>query len=247
MKLFSVVINSLDSYDFNQVINQLESGRSLTDIEYYLLEVCWQNLCPTSSSNRIGSIDLIYNLADEFLTRLEFAFAQPPPLTSTLFNYMFERFYQLLIIRNLPTFDKHVNQIIQCLSQILRNSSTEDRDLFLVTLKAFQKLINENRICSIVKTNHLTSFFNQYTSTNKETEEYELISQILTQIMEEQDVEENPLEIMKIIITELQQLVQQTYNRNIDKTLSNLKSLIFFFLEKKNISFVKFYSSINSI
>lgn len=220
-----MVANSLDAYDFNQVINQLQNGQSLTAIEHYLLHTCWENLTPTSSIKHHQSIDLIYSLCDELLTQLELTLDQPSSLTSTLFLPIFERFYQLLTVDHLPTFDTHAHHLVEHLKKILKSSS--DDELTIATLKAFEQLVNNSDICSMIKSQHLTSLFKKYTLTKTDNEKCPLAYSILAQIMDEKDAAENPTEIMTIFINELQQLDPNGHNVTVDKTLNSLRGTIF--------------------
>jgi hypothetical protein len=228
-----VIMNSLDSYDYQQVMRQLQHDQPLTDIEYYLFFTCWQCMSSTSLTKRnpttqSNSIDLIHDLVDELLTRLEYALDEPlislPSLT-----YVFQRYRELLNVHNLRSFDKHAHYIIDHLTNILQKQlliSPQDQPLITVVLAAFYNLSKNVDISLIMRNRQLTSLFKNYSSTEK-IEQRKLAFSILAEIMDEKEINNNLYEIMAIFIDQLKQPNPNEYNPDVDSTLSSLKGKMF--------------------
>ncbi len=231
-----MVINSLDSYDFVQVMRQLQNGTPLTDIEHYLLLTCLEYLTSESLTKQniftqITSIDLIHNLSDALLTQLEHAFNEPPPIAPLVLAYILERCCQLLNIHNLRSFDKHANHIVDHLTKVLRNLSSatnaNDDTLISVALEAFYNFTKNTDIRLIIKKRHLTPLFKKYTSNQIDPEMRQLALNILAQIMDEEEINKNLTEITASFINQLKQLDPNGYNADVDDALSSLKGMIF--------------------
>jgi hypothetical protein len=227
-------LNSLDSYDFTQVIPQLQNGKQLTNIEHYLLLTCWEYLSATTvlkqdSFTEPTSIDLIHYLSDELLKRLEQTLDKRSPIPPTALASIFERCHELLNIHSLRSFDKHAPEIIDRLTKRLQNpqaTNTNDDALILVTLEAFYNLTKNPDICLIMKKRQLTSLFKKYTSIDM-GEKRKLAFSILAEIMDEEEINNNPHEITAFFIDELQQLDPTEYNPNVDGALSSVKGMTF--------------------
>jgi hypothetical protein len=215
-------------------MHELQHGKSLTNIEHYLLFTCWEYLSATSLTKQdpftqTTSIDLIHYLSDELLTRLERVLDQPPPIAPSSLAYIFERSHQLLNIPNLRSFDKHANYIIDHLTKILQNSlptNINDDQLIVIALEAFYNLSKNTHFCAIMKKRQLTSLFNKYTSIEMGGKR-KLAFSILAEIMDEQEINNNSSEIIAFFIDELEQLDPNRYNQNVDCALSSTKGMIF--------------------
>jgi hypothetical protein len=229
-----VVLNSLDSYDFNKVIHQLQKGEQLTDSEHYFFYTCWEYLSAASlikqdSFTEPNSIDLIHYLSDELLTRLEQALDKQSPISTTFLANIFERCNQLLSIHNLRSFDEHAPNIIDRLIKRLQNppATTINNDaLIIVILEAFYNLTKNPDIRTIMKKRQLSSLFSKYTSVHM-GKKRKLAFAILAEIMDEQEINNNPREITAFFINELKQLDPNGYNPNVDGALSSVKGMMF--------------------
>ncbi|CAF1013086.1 unnamed protein product [Rotaria sordida] len=228
-----LVIDWLHSYDLIQAATRLEHDELLSNIEHYLLLICSEYLCCTyltkqDCSTEITSIHIIQSICNELLTRFEYALDQSSSITSSDLSYTFERCQQLLNVHNLPSFDKHAQNIIDHLIKILQNpSSTNPNDdaLIIVALKTFCNLTKNSEIRMIMKKRRLIYLFNRYTDIEM-GEKRKLAFEILAEIMDEQEVNDNSSEITSIFIDQLKQLNQNEYNPNLDNTLSSLNALI---------------------
>ncbi|CAF4830234.1 unnamed protein product [Rotaria sp. Silwood1] len=228
----ALILNCLDSYDYIQALRQMQDGATLTDIDRFLLFTCWEYLpiVSLSSQTSVYSLykpDLVYNIYDELLTRLEHALDQPP-ITSSALSYIFERCQQLLSIPQLPSFDKHAQIIIDRLIKFLGNLSLtnpNDDALIIVALEAFYNLSKNSDIRTIMRKRHLTSFFNKYTSSGM-GKKRKLAFDILAEIMDEQEINNNSSEITSIFIDQLKDLNPNEYNPHLDSTLSSLQALM---------------------
>jgi hypothetical protein len=229
-----VIISCLDSYDYIQAVRQLKRGEKLSDIDRLLLFTCWQYIPFGSTASRTtssgsNSIKFVQNFYDTILTRLENAIDEPPLIATPYLAYIFERCNQLLSIHNLSSFDKHAPEVIDRLTKILQNSqaaNTNDDALILVILEAFYNLTKIPDIRPIMKKRQLSSLFNKYTSIDM-GEKRKLASVILAEILDEQEINNNPREITAFFINELKQLDPNGYNPNVDTTLSSLSGMMF--------------------
>jgi hypothetical protein len=227
-------MNSLDSYDFIQVMQQLQHGKPLTDIEYYFLFTCWEYLSVISLTKQElftqpTSIDLIHYLADELLTRLERLLDESPSITPRSLAYIFEQCHQLLNIDNLRSFDKHAPHVIDHLTKILQNSPARNIKVdarSVVALDAFYNLSTNADICAVMKKRQLVPLFKKYISTTNIDEIRKLAFNILAQIMDEQEINSNPSEITRVFIDELKHLDPNGYNSDVDNALSSLKGMM---------------------
>ena len=186
-----VIMNSLDSYNYQQVMRQLQHGQSLTDIEYYLFYTCWQclsskSLTQQNSWKQPTSIELIHYLVDELLTRLEHTLDEPATIAAPSIAYIFQRYRQLLNVHNLRSFDKHAHYIIDHLTHILQeqlSANPQDQPLITVALEAFHNLSKNIDIVTIMRQRQLNSLFRNYASTGK-SEQRKLIFDILAETMD---------------------------------------------------------------
>ncbi|UJR27607.1 hypothetical protein I4U23_008888 [Adineta vaga] len=228
-----LIMNSLDSYDYRQIMLRLQHGQSLTDIDYFLFLTCWQYLSSRSLTKENFSIslnetDLLHFLVDELITRLEYAIDELLSIAPPSLAYIFERCHQLLTIHNLASFDKHANYIIDRLTHILQNQLTtnsQDQALIIVALDAFHDLTKTSDIRAIIKNRQLTSLFRNFTSTEN-NDQRKLAFGILAEIMDEQEINKNPEEMTTIFIDQLKQLDPKEYNPDLDNILSTIKVLI---------------------
>jgi hypothetical protein len=251
-------MSCLDSYDYIQIMCQLQHGEPLTDIKYYILSACLEYLSSTSSTKQhsstpLTSIDLIYNLSDELLRRLEQALDEISLISPTALVYTFERYHQLLSIHNLPSFNKHAQFIIDYLTSILNkptSNNADDEALIVIALETFNNLTKNTDIRIIMKQRQLTSLFNKYTTTDM-GEKRKLAFAILAEIMDEQEINNNPNDVTAVFIEQLKQLNPNESNPNFNSTLSSIQGMIFmkksnirlifdhFFVLKKRLSIVK--------
>ncbi|CAF1672454.1 unnamed protein product, partial [Adineta ricciae] len=228
-----LIMNSLDSYDYRQIVLQLQHGQPLTDVDYFLFLTCWQYLSSRSLTKENYSIsihetDLVYYLVDELITRLEYAIDELITIAPPSLTYIFERCHQLLTIHNLASFEKHANYIVDRLIIILETQLTtdpQDQSLILVTLQALHDLSKTPDIRAIVKKHELTSTIKAFTSTEN-SEQRKAAFGILAEIMDEKEINESPSEMTAIFVDQLKQLDIKEYNPNLDDTLSTLKVLI---------------------
>ena len=230
-----MVVNSLDSYDFIQVMRQLENGKPLTRIEHYLLSTCWQYLSSKSESkpklsSEMTSIDLIYCISDALLVQLTHALDEPAHILPHVFSYILERYQKLLSLPNLPSCDRHANYIINYLANILQISSSTNtahtKNIFLA-LQTFHNLVNNSHIRSLIRKRHLTSLFNECASSNIDEQTRQLVLSILAHTIDEQEVNKNPTQIIAAFLEQLTQLEPDTHHPQLDATLANLKGMIF--------------------
>ncbi len=229
-----MVISSLDSYDYIQAVRQLQHGEPLTDIDRFLLFTCWEYI-PFASTNirssvkNYNSVDLIQQTYDELLTRLEHALNEPPPVAPPAIAYIFERCSQLLNIHNLHSFDKHANHIVDHLTKILQNSSTNTNDdaLIFVALEALYNLTKSKDIRPIIKKHQIISLVNKYTSTEFNLQIRQLAWNILAQIMDEEEINKNPAEITASFLNQLKQIDPNGQSSDVDNALSSLKGMIY--------------------
>jgi hypothetical protein len=215
-------------------MRQLENGEPLSGIERYFLLTCWEyltfkSLTEQKHSNQITSIDLIHYLSDTLLTQLEEALNEPAPVAPLVLAYIFERYSQLLSIHNLRSFNKHANNIIDHLIEILQNllTNTNDDALISVVLKAFYNFTKNTAIRSIIKQRQVTSLLDKYTSSRNDAEIRQLASNILAEIMNEEEINKNPSKITAAFLDQLKQLNPNRYNQDVDSALSSFKSMIF--------------------
>ncbi|CAF1319669.1 unnamed protein product [Adineta steineri] len=228
-----LIMNSLDSYDYRQIMLQLQHGQPFNDIDSYLFATCWQYLSSTSltkqnSSAQPNPIDLIHYLSDELLIRLEHAIDELLSIAPPSLAYVFERCHQLLNIHNLQSFDKHAQYMIDRLINILQeqlSTNPQDQELINVTLEAFHNLSKNTDIRTIMKNRQLTSIFYNYISTEN-AEQQKLGLSILAEIMDEKEINEKPNEITSVFIDHLKQLNLNEYDPNMDSTLASLKVLM---------------------
>jgi hypothetical protein len=247
-----VVIHSLDSYDYIQSLHQLQHGEALTDIDRFLLFTCWEYI-PFATANSRYSIStlninqIIEHVYDNLLTRLERALDEPPPIAPPSLAYIFQRCYQLLSIDNLGSFDKHAHYIIDHLTKMLQKpvstiTNDDDEALINVALEAFSNLSKNSNIRLIMKKRQLTPLFMQYTPPEM-GEKRKLAFAILAQIMNEQEIKDNPAAMTGVFIDQLKQLDPKKYNPDLDSPLSSVKGsfdISFIFSDSENI-FCIFY------
>ncbi len=228
-----VLINCLDSYDYLQALRQLQHDQPLTDIDRFLLYTCWEYVPFSSTASEtspktskwIKQTQLLY---DELLTRLERLLDEPPPIALPSFTYIFERCRQMLNIPNLPSFEKHANNIIDRLTNILQkqlSAKPQDEALIIIALEAFHNLSENTDIAAIMRNHQLTSLFKNYSSTEN-TEQRKLAFGILAEIMDEKEINKNPQEITATFIDQLKLLNPNEHNPDVDSTLSTLKGKI---------------------
>ncbi|CAF3252843.1 unnamed protein product [Rotaria sp. Silwood2] len=229
----ALILNCIDSYDYIQAVRQLQCGAILTDIDRFLLFKCWEYMpvVSLSSQNLMNSLyktSFIYNIYDKLLIIFEHALDRPPPITSSGLSYIFERYQQLLNVPTLPSFDKHAQNIIDRLIKILENLSSNnlnDDTLIIVTLETFYNLTKNSDIRAIMKKRHLTSLFKKYTSIEM-GKKRKLAFDILAEIMDEQEINNDPSGITSIFIDQLKQLNPNENNPDLDNSLSSLQALI---------------------
>jgi hypothetical protein len=227
-------MNCLDSYDFIQSLYRLQHGEDLTDCDRLLLFTCWEfipfvTITTAKLPRTADPLHLIQKFYEEMLTRLEKALDEPQPVVPSSFAYIFERCNQLLNIQNLPSFDKHVNFIIDHLTNILQKPSStnpDDEALVGIALEAFGNLAKNTDIRAMMKKRQLTSVINKYTSADM-GDKRKLAFGILAEIMDEQEINDNPTEMTGIFIEQLKQLNLNEYNPDVDSTLSTLQGMIF--------------------
>ncbi|CAF2134042.1 unnamed protein product [Rotaria magnacalcarata] len=228
-----LVIDWLDSYDFTQAVHRLEHGEKIADIEMTILFICWEYMCSSflikqDCSASITSIDLIQDICDELLTRLEYALDQPPPIAPEALAHIFKRCQQLLKVHNLSSFDKHAQNIIDRLTRMLRNplpTNADDEALIIVALKSFYNLSQNCNVRTIMRDRRLTPLFHKY-KTTEVGEKQKLALAILAEIMNEQEINNNPSEITTFFLDQLKQLNPNEYISNLDSTLSGLNALM---------------------
>ncbi|CAF4238369.1 unnamed protein product, partial [Rotaria socialis] len=228
-----LVMDWLDSYDFTQAVHRLEHGEKIADIEVTILFTCWEYICSSflikqDCSASITSIDLIQDICDELLTRLEYALDQPPPIAPKALAHIFKRCQQLLTVHNLSSFDKHAQNIIDRLTRMLRNplpTNADDEALISVALKSFYNLSQNYDVRTIMRGRRLTPLFHKY-ETTQVGEKQKLALAILAEIMNEQEINNNPSEITNFFLNQLKQLNPNEYNSNLDNTLSSLDVLM---------------------
>jgi hypothetical protein len=251
-------MNCLDSYDYLQSLRQLQHGKQLTDTDRLLLYTFWEQLPFVSistgkSTKKSNPLDVIQCFYDDMLTRLEQALNEPPPVVPASFAYIFERYHQLLLLHNLPSFDKHGQFIIDYLTSILNkptSNNADDEALIVIALETFNNLTKNTDIRIIMKQRQLTSLFNKYTTTDM-GEKRKLAFAILAEIMDEQEINNNPNDVIAVFIEQLKQLNPNESNPDFDSTLSSIQGMIFmkksnirlifdhFFVLKKRLSIVK--------
>ncbi|CAF3373963.1 unnamed protein product [Rotaria socialis] len=226
-----LIFNCLDSYDYVQALRQLQNGQSLNDIERFLLYTCWEHI-PFSSKNSTTtaySTAFIDQFYDDALARFELTLDQEPSMNSNALTYIFERCQQLLSIQNLPSFDKHANNILDRLTKALETPATTnpdgDNERNTVFFQALLNLSKNVDIRTIMKKRQLTSLFNKYASTEG-GEQQKLALSILAEIMDESEINDNPTEMVKIFIDQLKELDPNKYNPDLDNTLSSLNAMI---------------------
>ncbi|CAM4879741.1 unnamed protein product [Rotaria socialis] len=228
-----LVMDWLDSYDFTQAVHRLEHGEKIADIEVTILFTCWEYICSSflikqDCSASITTIDLIQDICDELLTRLEYALDQPPPIAPKALAHIFKRCQQLLTVHNLSSFDKHAQNIIDRLTRMLRNplpTNADDEALISVALKSFYNLSQNYDVRTIMRGRRLTPLFHKY-ETTQVGEKQKLALAILAEIMNEQEINNNPSEITNFFLNQLKQLNPNEYNSNLDNTLSSLDVLM---------------------
>jgi hypothetical protein len=187
------------------------------------------SLTKRNLSTQSNSIDLIHDLVDELLTRLEYALDERPLISLSSLTYVFQRYHELLNVHNLRSFDKHAHYIIDYLTNILQKQlllNPQDQPLITVVLAAFHNLSKNVDISLIMRNRQLTSLFKSYSSTEK-IEQRKLAFGILAEIMDEQEINNNLYEIMAIFIDQLKQPNPNELNPDVDSTLSSLKGKMF--------------------
>ncbi|CAF4467057.1 unnamed protein product, partial [Rotaria sp. Silwood2] len=229
----ALVLNCIDSYDYIQAVYQLQYGTTLTDIDRFVLFTCWEHM-PVASlpsqdwMNSLYKPSFVYNIYDELLTGFEHALDRPPPLTFSSVSYIFERYQQLLNVPQLPSVDKHAPNIIDRLIKILQSPSSNNPDddaLIILALETFYNLSKNSDIRAIMKKLHLTSLFKKYTPIEM-GKKRKLAFLILAEIMDEQEINNDPSGITSIFIDQLKQLNPNEYNPDVDNTLSSLQEKI---------------------
>ncbi|CAF4288127.1 unnamed protein product [Rotaria sp. Silwood2] len=232
----TLILNCIDSYDYIASLRQLLLGESLNDIDRFLLYTCWEYVpfvALTSSQgldNTSKNTKLINNAYDEFLIRFEHALDQSLPITAAGLSYILERCEQLLNIQKLSSLNQHAQNIIDRLVKILENLSSAspnngDDELISISLKTFYNLSKNPEIRAIMKKRHLTFVLNKYTAIEMD-ENRKIAFDILAEIMDEQEIKNNPSEITSAFIYQLKQINLNEYNSNLDNTLSSLKALM---------------------
>ncbi|CAF1341346.1 unnamed protein product [Rotaria magnacalcarata] len=226
----SLIFNCLDSYDYIQALRQLQNGQSLNDIERFLLYTCWEYV-PFSSKNSkttAYSAAFIDQFYDDALARFELTLDQEPSMSTNARTYIFERCQQLLNIQNFSSFDKHANNIFDRLTKMLEkpSSTTPHPDaMVIVALNAFLNLSKNVDIRTIMRKRQLTSLFNKYIS-NEAGEQQKLALSILAEIMDEKEINDNPTEMAKIFIDQINKLDPNKYDPDVDNTLSSLNAMM---------------------
>lgn len=183
----------LDLYDFIEAVNRLEHGGTLSDLEYNVLFICWEHLSSTSSikhdnSTQTDSMNLLYSLCDELLSQLEEALNQTPLVHPNTLAHILERCEQLLIIQNLPSFDKHAPNVLDSLTKISENLSPtnpDDEASIIVILNAFYILSKNPHILPIMKNRNLEDLFSKYT-TSENVDIQKLATVVLAEILNDQ-------------------------------------------------------------
>ncbi len=110
------------------------------------------------------------------------------------------------------------------MTKILQNSqatNTNDDPLIVVILEAFYSRTKIPDILPIMKKRQLSSLFNKYTSTDM-GKKRKLAFSILAEIMEEQEINNNPPAITDFFIHELKQL-----DPNVHAALLSVKGMMF--------------------
>ncbi|CAM4811303.1 unnamed protein product [Rotaria magnacalcarata] len=226
-----LIFNCLDSYDYAQALRQLQDGESPHEIASFLLYTCWEYV-PFNSNNAnttAYSTAFIDQFYDDALTRFEITLDQEPSMSSNALTYIFERCQQLLNIQNFSSFDKHANNIIDRLTKMLETVATtnpdNDNEKNIVALNAFLNLSKNVDIRTIMRKRQLTSLFNEYTS-NEAGEQQKLALSILAEIMDEKEINDNPTEMAKIFIDQINKLDPNKYDPDVDNTLSSLNAMM---------------------
>lgn len=228
-----MVYNCIDSFDYLYALQHIQKDEPLTEVETFLLYDCWKYIpfIGLSSKYATGASDsntYVNNIYDDFLRKFEEALDQQPSTTPAGLTYIFERCEQLLNIPNLPSLNKHTQNLIDRLVKILQNPSTNNSnndELHTAALKAFHGLSKNSDIRAIMKQRNLTSLFHQYTPVSM-GEKRKLAYYILGEIMNEDDLVDAS-DITRFFIEELKQLDPHQHNPMLDETLASLNGRIF--------------------
>lgn len=211
-------------------MHQLQRDQKLTDIDQFLLYTCW-NYVPfasassfTATGNAKGN-QIVQQVYDALLKRLEHAAAQPPPYTPASLTYIFDRCRQLLSIPELQTFDKHANLCLDHLTTLLKEQTAAnppDNALIQATLGALQSFAKTPDLRTLMKNRQLTPLIRQYTSTQN-GDQQRLAYGVLAEIMDEKEISNNPGEMTAVFVGQLAGLDPNGHNADVDSALSTLK------------------------
>ncbi|CAF2736382.1 unnamed protein product [Rotaria sp. Silwood2] len=228
-----LVLNCIDSYDYIQAVHQFQNDETLNDIDQFLLFTCWEYIpviaLPLQDpKDSLYQIDIIHDIYDQLLTRFEDTLDQSPTISPSSLSYIFDRCEQLLSVAKLSSFDKHAPNIIDYLIKIFENLSVtnpNDDALIMAALEAFSNLSKNSDIRAIMKKLHLTSLFKKYTPIEM-GEKRKLAFAILAEIMDEQEINNNPSEITAVFTDQLKELNPNKYEPDMNNALSSLNALM---------------------
>jgi hypothetical protein len=226
-----VIINCLDSYDYLHAIYQLQHGETLTHTDRFLLFRCWdfvpfKSFPLSEKSDEKPTLNLVQEVYDQLLTRLEQTLAVTAPVAPPSFAYIFERIQQLLSIRQLNSFDRHAVRIVDHLVTILQqvHDTDQDRAIKLVSLNAIDSLARHSDIRLVMmQKQQLANLVQTYTSDVHDADTRRLAFAVLAQIINEDMAGSNARGMMAVFVEQLKQAEKPAHNADTARTLDSVR------------------------